>query len=75
MTNATASINYAGLSVVERKWINREARLYMRCLVKNVKFMTLVFAGKWIKKERERKKNKKVKNDKIAITRTINTSS
>lgn len=55
MTNATASINYVGLSVAEGKWINREARLYMRCLVKNVKFMTLVFAGKWIKKERKKK--------------------
>lgn len=55
MTNATASINYVGLSVAEGKWINREARLYTSCLVKNVKFMTLVFASKWIKKKRKKK--------------------
>lgn len=75
MTNATVSINYVGLSPTRgRCWRGGGngsivKRINTRCLVKNVKFMTLVFAGKWIKKQ-QKKKKKKAQNDKIAITRT-----
>jgi len=38
--------------LAEGKWINREARLHAM-FGKEFKFMTLVFVGKWIKKEKK----------------------